>query len=103
MTSFTLRWTKDPPEDERRIRDEDFPNFVAKNTEREFYERMKNPVTSAEMAKRGAFDSKYYSKEKGFDRDFISWWRWDYEVDDTDLMVMRYRNRNIRIIKEKQA
>ena len=64
---------------------------------------MKNPALHAEIAKRGALDGKYFSKEKGFSRDFIAWWRWDFEVDDTDLMQMRLLNRNIKLMKEQQA
>ena len=82
------------------MRDSDFPNLVTHNSEREFYEMMKNPEVAHSHQK--SLGGKYFSKGKGISRDITSWLNWDFEVDDTDLIRQRLHNRKMRLLKESQ-
>ena len=93
-------WTKDPPEDERRIRDSDFPNLDTHNSEREFYEQMKGAESYVKGSK--PLQGKYFTQDLLPRRKGASWLKWDWEMDDTDLIHMRLHNRRMRDLKESQ-
>ena len=94
-------WTEDAPEREERLKDEDYPNFVGHNSERDFYEMIKLQEGHIAPIVKGPLDGKYKVEGNNhYPLEVRKLQGWDFEMDDVDLLRMRMSHSNSKFMND---